>query len=94
MSKPDHFPFVYQATLCWWDEETHSNKHYRIAGLGFCSSYTDAVAQIEKREGKDLESIEHVEIIGERDETIIEISPDWVPSFLHTTPESMMQRIN
>lgn len=92
--KPAHYPFLFQATLCWYDEDIQSNKYYRIAGLGFCTGFADAVSQIEKREGNDLESIEHIELIGERDESIIEIHPDWVYSFLHTDPCNMPQEID
>lgn len=92
--KPAYYPFLYQATLCWYDEDTQSNKHYRIAGLGFCTGFADAVSQLEKREGNYLETIEHIELIGERNESIIEIHPDWVYSFLHTDPCNMIQEID
>ena len=65
------YPFIYQATISWYEISEHKSHHYRIAGLGFCDSYTDAIQQIEKREGDTLESIEHLEIIGEKNETII-----------------------
>lgn len=78
------YPFIYQATVLWIeDNETH---HYRIAGLGFCEDYVDAVAQIEKREGENLESIEHLEIIGEKGDTIIEIPPNFVRPLIEHDP--------
>lgn len=77
------YPFIYQATVFWYDGESH---HYRIAGLGFAKDFTDAMAQIEKHEGKELESIEHLEFIGEKDETLIEISPAMVRPILNRDP--------
>ena len=77
------YPFIYQATVFWYDGESH---HYRIAGLGFAKDFTDAMAQIEKHEGKELESIEHLEFIGEKDETLIEISPAMVRPILDRDP--------
>lgn len=91
----NHYPFVYQATVFWCEpDDDYKVHHYRIAGLGFCDSYTDAVAQIEAREGEYLESIEHLELIGERDETIIEISPTWVRPIIETPIEDYLEPIN
>lgn len=73
----NHYPFVYQATVAWYDGESN---HYRIAGVGFCESFTDAVRQLEEKEGETLQCIEHLEIIGEKDETLIDIHPNWVRS--------------
>ena len=74
----NHYPFVYQATVFWYEDgETH---HYRIAGVGFCDSYTDAVQQIEEREKEYLESIEYLELFDESSgDSIIEIPSAWVP---------------
>ena len=78
----NHFPFVYQATVFWYEDDKSSN--YRIAGLGFCEDFTDAMRQIEEREGDALVSIEYLELIGERDETIIDIPPAWVKPISET----------
>lgn len=78
----NHFPFVYQATVYWYEDGETSN--YRIAGVGFCDSFTDAMRQIEEREGETLVSIEYLELIGERDETIIDIPPSWVKPLSET----------
>lgn len=80
------YPFIYQATVAWYDNSEQKSHHYRIAGLGFCDSYTDAIQQIEEREGETLESIEHLEIIGEKGDTIIEISPRLVRSIIDFDP--------
>lgn len=65
------FAFIYQATVCWAEDgKTH---HYRIAGLGFCEDFTDAIRQIEAREGDNLDSIEHLELLGEKGDSLIEI---------------------
>ena len=77
------YPFIYQATICWYDGESH---HYRIAGLGFAKDFTDAISQIEEREAENLESIEHLEFIGEKDDTLIEISPSMVRPILDRDP--------
>lgn len=79
-----HFPYIYQATVCWYEDG--EAKHYRVAGLGFCEDFTDAMHQIEAREGDNLESIEHLELIGERDETIIEIPVKAVKDILEHDP--------
>lgn len=80
------YPFIYQATVAWYETSEQKTHHYRIAGLGFCDSYTDAIQQIEKREGDTLESIEHLEIIGEKNETIIEIPPRLVRPLIDYDP--------
>lgn len=67
--------FVYQATVAWYDGESH---HYRIAGLGFAEDFTDAVRQIEAREGETLETIEHIEFVTEKGEPLIEIPSKFV----------------
>ena len=84
-----HYPFVFQATVGWMEDAEY--KHYRIAGIGFCEDYTDAVRQIEAREGDCLDSIEHVEIIGERNDTIVEIDPDWVRPLIDTEPWDLLK---
>lgn len=83
------YPFIYQATIAWYDNSEQKSHHYRIAGLGFCDSYTDAVQQIEEREGETLESIEHLEIIGEKGDTIIEISPRLVRPIIDFDPSDL-----
>ena len=65
--------FIYQATVCWYDEDDRKNHHYRIAGLGFCENFTDAIRQIEDYEGDNLESIEHLELLGEKGDSLIQI---------------------
>lgn len=80
------YPFIYQATVAWYDNSEQKSYHYRIAGLGFCDSYTDAVRQIEEREGETLETIEHLEIIGEKGDTIIEIPPRLVRPIIDFDP--------
>lgn len=80
------YPFIYQATVAWYDNSERESHHYRIAGLGFCASYADAIQQIEAREGETLESIEHLEIIGEKNETIIEIPPSLVRAIIDYDP--------
>ena len=77
-----NYPFVYQATIAWYEDGKSS--HYRVAGVGFCSSFADATRQIEEREGENLESIEHLEMIGDRDETLIQIHPGWVRPLIDT----------
>ena len=72
----NQFAFVYQATICWYEDgESH---HYRIAGLGFCTDFTDAVRQLEEKEGDTLESIEHIELLGEKGDTLIDIPSKFV----------------
>ena len=78
------YPFIYQATVFWIEGDEAC--HYRIAGLGFCEDYVDAVAQIEKREGENLESIEHLEMIGQKGETLIEIPPNLVKLIIEHDP--------
>ena len=79
----NHYPFVYQIIVCYYDADKGQNLRHRCAGVGFADSYTDAVKQIEDSEGDDLECIEHVEMIGDRDQTLIEIDPKWVPDLIH-----------
>lgn len=65
------FAFIYQATVCWTEEG--ETRHYRIAGLGFCEDFTDAIRQIEASEGDALDSIEHLELLGEKGDSLIGI---------------------
>ena len=76
----DRYAFIYQATVSWYEEG--ESRRYRIAGLGFCSDFADAVHQIEAKEGRDLESIEHLELLGEKNDTIIEIPPTIVRTII------------
>lgn len=74
----NQFAFVYQATVAWYDADEGKSCHYRIAGLGFCEDFTDAVRQIEEKEGNILESIEHIELLGEKGDTLIDIPSKFV----------------
>lgn len=94
MQNSKHYPFVYQAIISWYSEEIRSNKMYRIAGVGFCESLADAASQIEKYEGENLLCIEHLEIIGDPDENLIEIPPRLVETLIHTDSFNMMQPLN
>jgi hypothetical protein len=80
MNMKDRFAFIYQATVSWYEDG--ESRRYRIAGLGFCSDFADAVHQIESKEGRDLESIEHLELLGEKNDTIIEIPPSIVKTII------------
>ena len=82
----NQFAFVYQATITWYDIDDGESRHYRIAGLGFCTDFTDAVRQIEEKEGDTLESIEHLELLGEKGDTIIEIPSAWVKRIIDRDP--------
>lgn len=91
-----HYPFVYQATVGWFEDEETPNIHfvkYRIAGVGFCKSFTDAASQIETREGENLVSIDHIELIGEEDETLIEIPSTWVRPLIETDSWNYMEEV-
>lgn len=87
----NHYPFVYQATVFWMDDNEPHN--YRIAGVGFCEDFTDAMRQIEESEKDTLVSIEYLELIGDRDDNIIEIPPAWVKSLSQTEPWDMWEEI-
>ena len=80
-----NYPFVYKATLIWNDGppdfEVH---HYRTAGVGFCEDFTDAMRQIESRESDALESIEHLELLEECNEKIIEVPSAWIKALITT----------
>lgn len=82
----NQFAFVYQATVAWYDIDEGKSCHYRIAGLGFCTDFTDAVHQIEEKEGDTLESIEHLEFLGEKGDTLIEIPSAWVKRLIDRNP--------
>lgn len=79
----DHFPFVYQILVCSYDCDKGQTLRHRCAGVGFAENYTDALRQIEEKEGDDLECIEHLELIGDGDQNIIDIDPKWVPALIH-----------
>jgi len=77
-----HYPFVAQYTVAVFDEEEKVMRHYHHSCLGFCESFTDAVAQIEETEGfGELESINHLEIFDEESH-LIEIDPNWVDEII------------
>ena len=82
----NQFAFVYQATVAWYDADEGKSRHYRIAGLGFCTDFTDAVRQIEEKEGDTLESIEHLELLGDNGDTLIEIPSPWVKRLIDRDP--------
>ena len=79
----NHYPFCYQILVSYYDADEGRNLRHRCAGVGFADSYIDAVAQIEEQEGEDLECIEHIEFIGERDQKLINIDPAWIPDLIH-----------
>lgn len=77
------FPFIFEATLFDYDDgKCHT---YKVAGVGSCTSFTDAVMQIENKYKTELVSIEKLNSIGEEEDslqTIIPIKREWVSSFL------------
>ena len=79
------FPFIFEATTYCYDPDEHRGHTYKVAGVGSCTNFTDAVSQIEKEYGEDLASIERLESIGEyknTDKTIIAIKKEWVKEFI------------
>ena len=80
------FPFIFEATISYYDDQFRVYHTYKIAGVGSCKSYTDAMNQIETRYKDELVSIEKLQGIGEWESTeqsIIPIKREWVPAFLH-----------
>ena len=79
------FPFIFEATLFYYDYEDGKGHTYKVAGVGSCNSLTDAMKQIENRYGTELVSIEKLESIGEEEnfiQTIVPIKIEWVPAFI------------
>ena len=79
------FPFIYEATLFWYDNEKKIEHTSKVAGVGSCTSFTNAMEQIENNYGEELISIERLESIGEYEstpQTIIPIKREWVQSFI------------
>ena len=89
-----YFPFVYQATVIWTESEPDFKlHHYRIAGVGFCKDFADAMKQIEKREGDTLESIEYLELFEETNTKILDIPTSWVKPLVITDPIKYLEPI-
>ena len=79
------FPFVFEATLFDYDYDDRKGYTYKVAGVGSCTSFTDAMMQIENKYKTELVSIEKLESIGEEEnslQTVIPIKRKWVSSFL------------
>lgn len=80
------FPFIFEATLFDYDNMDKESHTYKVAGVGSCKSYTDAMNQIETRYKDELVSIEKLQDIGEwepTEQSIIPIKREWVPAFLN-----------
>lgn len=78
------FPFVFEATLFYYDYEDGKGHTYKVAGVGSCTSFTDAMKQIENRY-ETLISIEKLEGIGEEEnftQTIVPIKREWIPALI------------
>lgn len=79
------FPFVFEATLFYYDYDDGKGHTYKVAGVGSCTSFTDAMKQIENTYGTELVSIERLESIGEEEnsiQVIIPIKQEWIPAFI------------
>ena len=79
------FPFIYEVTLSWYDNEKRIGHILKVAGVGSCTNYTNAMKQIEDKYGDELASIERLESIGEYEstpQTVIPIKREWVQSFI------------
>lgn len=80
------FPFIFEATISYYDDVDKESHTYKIAGVGSCKNYTDAMNQIETRYKDELVSIEKLQDIGEWESTeqsIIPIKREWVTDFLN-----------
>ena len=80
------FPFIFEATLFYYDDMNKESHIYKVAGVGSCKNYTDAMNQIETRYKDELVSIEKLQSIGEWESTeqsIIPIKREWVTAFLN-----------
>ena len=90
------FPFVFEATLFYYDYEDGKGHTYKVAGVGSCTSFTNAMKQIENKYGTELVSIEKLESIGEKEnfiQTIIPIKQEWVPAFIKEDAFSWQKEI-
>lgn len=90
------FPFVFKATLFYYDHDDEKGHTYEVAGVGSCTSFTDAMKQIENKYGTELVSIEKLESIGEEEnsvEIIIPIKQEWIPMFIKEDAFSWQKEI-
>jgi len=79
------FPFIFEATIFWYDDIERKGHTEKVAGVGSCTDFTNAMKQIEQRYKNELVSIERLESIGEQEpfkQTIIPIKREWVSSFV------------
>lgn len=79
------FPFIFEATIFWYDDIERKGHTEKVAGVGSCTDFTDAMKQIEQKYRNELVSIERLESIGEQEsskKTIIPIKREWVSSFI------------
>lgn len=84
-NKKTSFPFVFEATIFWYDDIERVAHTEKVAGVGSCTDFTNAMKQIEQRYKDELVSIERLESIGEQElfkQTIIPIKREWVSSFI------------
>lgn len=80
------FPFLFEVTTCWYDDEEKQCYTEKHAGVGSCNSFTDAMRQIEQKYGEEIVSIDNLTSIGEyedTEQTIIPIKKIWVSNFIN-----------
>ena len=80
------FPFLFEVTIFWYDNDEKKGHTEKYAGVGSCNSFTDAMRQIEQKYGEEIVSIDNLTSIGEceyTEQTIIPIKKEWVSNFIN-----------